>query len=268
MRLTCLLAAALLCVACQRLEEEGPSPTSLGDGGTVGDGDTGMATTFMPIPMETDDGSDDDGGGTQACNPVLQTGCAAGEKCTATSDGNTASFLCVGAEGANLQPLDPCEPDTAGGEDACQAGAVCIGNENDGLCVPLCTADGDCGQGVCGEHPDNAIPYCADDCDPFESLCSGLMQCRRDDERFSCQFPREQDNGGPLAACDPNGDAGCSEGLVCISGALVPGCTEGNCCTAVCDTVDGGCTAPATCTSVFNAPAPGFETIGACFVPS
>ncbi len=267
MRLTSLIAVALLGVGCQRLDEEGPSPTSLGDGGTVGDGDTGMGSTFTPVPGATEDVSDD-GGGTQECDPVLQTGCAAGEKCTAVSDGNVPSFVCVGADGATLQPLDPCEPDMAGGQDACQPGFVCVGNDTGGLCVALCTADANCTGGVCAAHPENRIPHCADDCDPFDSLCSGQLQCRRSDERFSCLFPREQDSGGPLAACDPNGDAGCGEGLVCIAGALVPGCTEGACCTAVCDTVDGGCTAPATCTSVFNSPAPGYETIGACFVPS
>jgi hypothetical protein len=262
-----VVAIPLALLGCQRLDDEAPSPTSLGDGGgTAGDDDGGGdMTTFTPI----DDGAEGTGGGpTNACDPVLQTGCAASERCTAISISGVASFICVDGGGTDLQPFDPCEPHTETGIDACPAGYACVGTGSAGLCVALCSSNGDCDAGVCGEHPETAIPHCADDCSPFDSLCAGVMQCRRGDERFSCQFPREEDVGGPLAACDAADDAGCGEGLICVSGALVPGCSNGSCCTTLCDVTDGGCTAPSTCTAVFGAPAPGFETIGACFVPS
>ena len=42
-----------------------------------------------------------------------------------------------------------------------------------------------------------------------------------------------------------------------------------NCCTALCDLSGADpCIAPATCVQVLMGPAPGFEDIGACFVPA
>ena len=114
-----------------------------------------------------------------------------------------------------------------------------------------------------------SAPYCADDCSPFEALCTSPTQCRRNDERFSCRVPRESDVGGGGSPCEQEDDGGCAGGFVCVAGALVPGCTEGNCCAPLCDleAVDS-CGSPATCNQALSAPAPGFETIGACFVPA
>jgi hypothetical protein len=267
--LTFAFAFALALVGCQRLEEEGPSPTSLGEGGG-GTGNDDGTTTFTPVATGNDDTGEDDGPGpSSSCDPVAQIGCAAGEKCTAITTSQGPAFTCVGAAGSTLQPYDACEASPDTGLDACPVGYVCLGSEVAGTCVPLCNGDPDCDQGVCAEHPDNAIPHCADDCSPFESLCVGILQCRRADERFACQFPGDADVGGPLAPCSLTNDAGCNESLVCITGALVPGCTEASCCTPVCDATDpDACAAPATCSPVFAAPAPGYETIGACFVPS
>jgi hypothetical protein len=88
-------------------------------------------------------------------------------------------------------------------------------------------------------------------------------------DRFVCEFGRNGDTGGQGDPCSITTDDGCAEGFVCLPGELVPGCSEGGCCTNVCDTSSGsGCDSPAICAQIFESPAPGNETIGACFVPA
>ena len=106
-------------------------------------------------------------------------------------------------------------------------------------------------------------------CTPFASPCPTPLACRRNGDRFSCQFLAAGDVGGPGDACGVTDDAGCAPGLVCLPGALVPDCTNDNCCAPVCDTTDADpCIAPASCLPIIESPAPGFDTIGACFVPA
>lgn len=262
--LVCAIAST---AACQRLDDgEALEPTSLGDGGSGGD-DGG---TF--VPADGSAGDETAGGGmmpANACDPVAQSGCASGEKCTVIVQGGEPVFVCVGGGGSDLQPFDPCQAEPTSGLDACPAGTACIGVTTSGVCLPLCDRDADCEAGVCGADPVNELPYCADDCSPFESLCTAPMSCRRNGERFSCEFLEEQDVGGALAACDITSDAGCAAGFACITGSLVPGCENPGCCASLCDLSGADpCVAPATCNSVLEASAPGFESIGACFVPA
>ena len=252
-------------LGCQRLDDGEPlQPTSLGEDGT-GDG----GGTFDPIETGGDDSTGGSAVPTNMCDPALQTGCAAGEKCTAITSSTGPVFTCVGAGGSELQPFDPCQASPETGLDACPAGTACIGTTSSGLCLPLCSSNSDCDGAVCSADPVNELPFCADDCSPFESLCAAPLVCRRNDERFSCGFLREQDVGGEAAPCDTTSDAGCAAGFACITGTLVPGCSSPGCCASLCDL--GGadpCDVPATCNVVIDAPAPGFEEIGACFVPA
>lgn len=257
-----------LAPACQRLDDGEPySPTSLGDEGS-GEGGGG---TFEPALTG---GAEEDSTGGSAipmdmCDPAAQSGCAPGEKCTAIATSAGPVFTCVGAGGSDLEPFDPCQAQPESGLDACPVGTACIGTTSSGVCLPLCTRDADCEGGVCSADPVNDLPFCADDCSPFDSLCATPLACRRNGERFSCGFLREEDVGGEAAPCETSTDAGCAAGFACISGTLVPGCASPGCCAPLCDlSGTDPCSAPATCTSVIDSPAPGFDEIGACFVPA
>lgn len=262
-----LLSVALfsLPLGCQRLpgdeddDDSGPSNPEPTGGGTL-----------LPPPSESE-GADDaeETEGSAFCDPVDQTGCTSGQKCTAILSGGVITYTCAAAPGG-LGPLEACSASPADGVDGCPAGYACLADEAEaGLCAPLCEGNGDCTQALCLPARETDIPYCADDCSPFESPCPAPLQCRRNSDRFSCMFLGLGDVGGAGAECGITNDAGCAPGLVCLPGALIPGCSTDNCCASVCDTSEADpCTTPASCLPIFDGAAPGFESIGACFVPA
>lgn len=248
---------------CQKLPGDAdgggePSTSTAADttGGTFLPGDTG--------------GAEADEGGEIGCDPVAQTGCIDGEKCTVVTVGGTRdTYTCV-ADPEDLDPFAPCTSAPESGLDGCSAGHVCLEDDSDtGVCVPLCLKNADCEDALCVPDLVDDVPYCADQCSPFESLCASPLQCRRASDRFVCKFSGEADVGGQTDPCTMLDDGGCATGLVCVPGALVPDCATDNCCTSLCDlSGPDPCTSPATCSALFGAPAPGFEGIGACFVPA
>jgi hypothetical protein len=258
-----LVSAALAVVACQQLPEsaeDDDGPVTTATDGTTGGG------SFLPISSE----SGDPGGeaGESECDPVAQTGCGADERCTAQKVGASVVYTCVADTGI-FDPFGSCTPALTTGDDGCPAAYACLGTETQGACVPLCLGDGDCSGGVCRPDPFDFVPHCANDCSPFEPSCPSPLQCRRHEDRFACSFAREEDVGVAGDPCMLTDDAGCASGFACIPGELVPGCTETNCCTPLCDL--GGadpCPSPTTCALATESPAPGFEHIGACFVPA
>lgn len=262
----CLALSSLLlltALACQRL----PADDEDDDGGPPPGGDA--STTFLPGDDDEEEAADEESGSTAACDPVAQTGCSEGEKCTAILSGGAVVYACVAAPGG-LDPNQPCSASPSDGIDGCPAGTACLEDEaGSGLCAALCEADTDCDLGQCVGARETNIPYCADDCSPFASACPTPLACRRNGNRFSCLFLGTSDVGGTGTACTPEGDGGCAPGLVCLPGALVPDCTSDNCCTPLCETTEpGACAAPTTCGPILQGAAPGFEEIGACFVPA
>lgn len=272
-RSVCAVTLLLATTACQRIPDEGGPITSAGGGGgdtggTFGPGTFGTADPTNN-PADGSDVGDDEGGGEPPCDPVEQSGCNDAERCTVVgSDDGEPTFGCVSDSGA-LQPFDACTADAAG-QDGCPAGHACVADiAGEGACMPLCATSNDCDLGSCTTSTFGVIPYCADDCSPFEPLCAAPTQCRRNGERFSCRVPQESDVGGAGSPCIQLDDGGCTSGLICVPGALVPDCTEQNCCAPLCDVDElGACASPATCSPALEAPAPGFESIGACFVPA
>jgi hypothetical protein len=256
------LGLALAVSGCQRLAvEDRGDPWQ-----DIPEDDTGVGT-FSP----GDDDDDDDGGGglESGCNPIDQTGCDADQKCTAVLiPGEHDAYACVSDSGL-LEPFSPCTASLHDGLDGCPAGYVCLEGAETGACVPLCLTHGNCDDGLCVYHSVDQIRHCADECSPFSPSCVTPLECRRGSDRFLCKFPTVGDTGTQGDPCDPDEDSGCSAGFACLPGALVPGCTDGNCCTSLCD-LSGPepCTAPSTCHSVLANPAPGFGDIGACFVPT
>jgi len=250
--------------ACQQLpstedDDDGPSAPASTGGGTLlpGNDDTG------------DEMADGDSGGESVCNPVTQIGCPPSEKCTAILSGGEIVYACA-ADSGGLDPNSSCQPSPADGIDGCPTGYACLRDEGgNSLCAALCLADADCTQAQCIPSRELPIPYCADDCSPFEASCPSPLSCRRNGNRFSCQFIGEGDVGPAGSPCAIADDAGCAPGLVCLPGALVPDCVTDNCCTPVCDVTEAmPCSSPAICSELLPGAAPGFEEIGACFVPA
>lgn len=226
----------------------------------------------MPVTGDYDSGSDgavDDGSPTFGCDPVAQTGCDPEEKCTALRHDGQVEYACV-SDPTTLELTSPCTADPAGGVDGCPPGSACLTDEQGvGVCLPLCIDHGDCDDALCLMHPLDFVPYCASHCSPFEVSCPAPLQCRRESDRFTCEFITMSDNGTTGDPCSPFDDGGCAPGFVCIPGALVPTCMTDSCCTSLCDLTDPDpCPSPATCAPALPGPAPGFEEIGACFIPS
>jgi len=264
-RFALLTLVGMFSLGCQRLPDE-DGPITGGGGGTMSGTSNG---TFLPQDETGDDESGLDDGQGMSCDPVEQAGCGAGERCTVvTSVAGEPVYGCV-ADNGTLEPFDPCTAE-GGGVDGCQAGLACVTDvSTDGTCLGLCNDNGDCDLGVCNPSTFGDIPYCADDCSPFEPLCPPPTSCRRNNERFSCRVPQEFDVGAAGAPCEILDDGGCTAGFICVPGALVPDCMDQNCCVPLCELDEvGGCSSPATCNSALLAPAPGFENIGACFVPA
>ena len=267
-----LVSLALLSslpLGCQRLPGDEED-----DGGGDGPPNDTTGGTFLPGNEDTTTNNGDEQpqeteGQSSVCDPVDQTGCVSGQKCTAIVTAEGVEYTCAAAPGG-LGPSEACSASPSDGIDGCPAGYACLADEiGAGLCAPLCESNGDCTQAICTPARESDVPYCADDCTPFSSPCPVPLACRRNGDRFSCLFLAEGDVGGPGDACGVTDDAGCAPGLVCLPGALIPDCTNDNCCATVCDTTDADpCIAPASCLSILESPAPGFETIGACFVPA
>jgi len=259
--------AALLCLllgACQRVplgdlpdEDEETSAESTGDAVTTG-------------PVSGGGG----GGGPQfECEPADEQSCGDGEKCTAVSDGGPQNrFRCV-TDDTTILPGDDCTPAQGTGQDGCSTGHACLMSQPDdiqGRCLPLCHFDEDCEPGACQTSPYTLTTFCAAPCDPLVPACDPGMACRQTVDRFVCGMNIEEtDIGQAGEECDLTSLRGCAENLLCMAYALVPACAYTACCTTVCDLTEGDeqCIAPALCGSPFAAPAPDFETIGACFVP-
>lgn len=255
----------MLLGACQRVP--------LGDGDSASDGDDdsdtepGPPTTGTPEPPPDLDPVYD-------CEPAGLPGCPMGQKCTAVSDGGLQNhFKCVPDDGV-LLPFDPCLPAAASGQDGCGAGTVCLAHTEDdqtaGRCFAICRNDVDCDPGLCTTSPFTGTTYCADSCDPLIGVCPPDLGCRQAKDRFICEMSLEVDMGLTGANCSEFSLRGCADTYVCMPGALIPACGSSSCCTNACelDGPDSQCDSPSLCKPLFAEPAPGFEGIGACFVPA
>jgi hypothetical protein len=269
-RVAAVLASGLASVlaSCQRLPVDYSASGDFASGSS-GSGGTATATS----------GGGGGGGGAPIyeCSPVTQD-CEDGFKCTPILDGpNQTHYVCVPATGT-ANAGDACQPSPATGTDACNPGLVCLADETgSGVCVALCTTDSDCAAGVCLEHPEVRTPYCATYCSPIEQDCWNPLHCRPTIEAFVCHFPAEVDVGGTFDECYPATQHGCAPGLMCVTGALLPGCAHDACCSPACDAglpdADTSCQSQTgsqavVCQPWLPAAAPGFETFGACLMPA
>lgn len=259
-----LLSLPALALACQSTPNDdlGVEVETNGDGD--GDGD--------PSSSGPGDGDPETSGGpTFNCDPSEDMPCPEGQKCTVLFSGGSAIYDCVPDDGA-LLPYELCTPAPTTGQDQCPDNHTCVGPTPDsstGLCLELCTTDNDCDASLCVAPPDYEIPVCAAICDPLAPLCPEQQACQRvRQSNFVCQYPREIDTGTTADPCDIVGDAGCSEGFVCETGGIIPGCVDPSCCTSLCDLSEPNtCEVPMSCGEIPLDPQPGLENVGACYVP-
>lgn len=259
----------MLAGACQRVPfDDGDSAGNdeVGSSESEGESDTEPTTGGPQQPPDFTPVFD--------CEPSGTPACPMGQKCTAVSEGGLQNhFKCVPDDSA-LLPLDPCTPAPESGQDQCGAGTVCLSSTQDdplaGRCFPLCRNDIDCEPGLCSTSPFTGTTFCADSCDPFVGTCPPGLGCRQGKDRFICDMLLDVDIGTEGTNCSEFNGRGCAPTYVCMPGALVPNCGSSNCCTSSCEISegDGQCASPSLCESLFPDPAPGYENIGACFVPA
>jgi hypothetical protein len=127
-------------------------PDAIGDDHRGADAPDGPGTCTAPNQTPVTEGCVS---GSGVCDPVCDTGCCPGFKCSAINrpqNGGTfsADIGCV--------PLDPkselnqsCSPvrrGTLDRSDNCQRGLVCVDIYNGSSCLKLCRDDGDCPTGI------------------------------------------------------------------------------------------------------------------------
>ncbi len=206
------------------------------------------------------------------CDPNQTTSCPEGQKCTVLTQSGAPVYECVPDDGFKL-PFEECEPQPATGQDGCPAGFACLPSSpetpNQGLCLQLCGVDEDCELALCTAGLSSPVRFCAAICDPLAAVCPTPQTCQRVRlNAFACHFPGPSDVGTQADACNPFNDTGCAQGFVCEAGAIIPGCTETSCCTALCDLADADtCESPMICGELPLEPQPGLENVGACYVP-
>ncbi len=190
------------------------------------------------------------------CDPVHQTGCAAGQKCDLGASG---TFECV-PDGtlADFRLCDPVRPN------ACVAGTTCRNTNfaGENRCAPLC----DPGEDTCrvGE-PCNSVRTTSDghqyrmcannnQCNPVLDDCKDTSKaCGWSAFGAFCVVPGSIPDGGSCTTI-----TSCKRGSTCLA---VPG--AGNKCFKVCNPAGGApaCGAGVTC-SAFSTIGP--QAIGAC----
>ncbi len=204
--LSCVVLLSLLGAGCQC----GSNGVQLDDGGSPGDGDSGVNDDggVGDGGLDSDGGPvDPDGGETPGCTRLT---CAQlGFSCGPAGDG------CGGL----LQCGTCSAPQTCGGGGT---SSVCGGTQ---ACVPLDCTSADAG------------------CGPVANGCGGLLQCG------SCQAPKSCGGGGSPNHCGGNSVIAPDGGTACIPRDCASqgvGCgPAGNGCGGTLNC--GGCTAPQTC---------------------
>jgi hypothetical protein len=227
-----------------------------GGGGGSDTPDARVVVTADADPGQPDAAPDvPDAGVSLACNPVAQTGCAAGEKCgylVESDDPFLARTTCL-PDGTVPEGGD-CVRGEAGatGFDDCVAGFHC----RSGICAEICTINPDScpvGAALCQRYnqtfeddPNGNIGVCDPTCDVFDPASCPMGQ--------ACYF--NVFSGGASCA-NIAGDEGqnvacsflnsCSPGLSCVIVDAETLMTELQCAT-MCNLADG--TGPQTCAIV------------------
>ncbi|HVU04056.1 MAG TPA: hypothetical protein VHE30_19990 [Polyangiaceae bacterium] len=148
-----------------------------GAAGSSGELDAGPSDSGLPDSSPTDASS---AGG---CDPVLQTGCGVGERCTWAGTASSGHLVCApDGTRSSGQTCSIATSDAGVGLDDCKAGLACVG----GRCFTLCDADSAaaCSAGsACAEYAGyytggaHRVGVCRPECDPLTQEIEGVPAC-------------------------------------------------------------------------------------------
>jgi hypothetical protein len=253
---------------------------------SVGPSTEGNDSTTSGVP-ETDslsflDGHNDGSAGNE-CDFWLQD-CPRGEKCMPwANDGGSAwnALRCSPIAEDPAAPGEPCLVEGSGvsGIDTCELGAMCWDVDPDtleGTCVAFCVGDEanpmcEDPNSTCSIPSDGVLALCFPRCDPLQQDCTAGNACYPTNDSFQCIPDVSGDMGAAGDACEFINV--CDPGNFCASAELVPDCAGMvGCCTPFCnlDQEPLPCLAGQECVPWYErvmAP-PGFESLGACVLPS
>ena len=287
-----------------------PPDLNSDDASSDTDGATGpgtSSTTSDPTASSTNSTTgcsaficpEDMGPGIGDCD-IWEQDCPEGEKCMPwANDGGGAwnSTRCSEIDSSPQPVGNSCMAEGSGvsGIDNCDIQAMCwdISMESgEGVCVGFCAGTREsptCAESTteCVIANEGALNICLQSCSPLlagadcertGNLCSlnPNPNLAPGDSGFVCVLDASGDGGNEGDPCGAIN--GCSQGLACMNGQGIEGCTAGGCCTPFCDlsspTADTDCQAAMgssaySCTPFFadgQAP-PQHENLGICFIP-
>jgi hypothetical protein len=211
-------------------EAAGGSATQIGSAGANEGGAGGLSAAAGEggAAIAASAGQGGEGGASVAgpCDPVLQTGCAASQRCTWIygADPGVGAVGCVPQ--GTLSVGAACTTPTTGNDD-CKSGSACVG----GTCEPICDPDGV--KGTCpstrycavydGVFADSGATPSAGLCDP---TCDPVTQKRNTDGAAACGSPNPSvptrgcyGTPGGAFTCAPAGTAS-NTSDVAISGTV------------------------------------------------
>ena len=186
MRLLPVICAAVFAAAC--------SSSSVPAGGDAGIGVVSDAALGVDARVT-------------GCDPVTQSGCADGEKCTVVGSGTERVVGCALIAGSR-EPGDSCDTSAGDGDD-CAPGLYCDSSSAPATCVEFCVnepADSCGAQSVCAlgfTVGESDVRICTDVCDPVD------QDCERNE--FGCYPSRS----GPSCAQIGGGSTPVGEGASC-----------------------------------------------------
>jgi hypothetical protein len=283
--------ALAACVGGQALDLDDASADA-----TEGDSATSAGAEDTGEPTDTDEEGRDtgtfvvppDGGGTVSfeCD-VWSQDCPEGHKCMPWDNMGAGSWnatKCTPLAPNPAQVGDECVVEGTGvsGIDDCELAAMCWAVDPEtstGTCVSFCSgteASPSCEDPAttCSITNGGALILCLPGCDPLAQACPEGQACYGAGGSFICApnaAPADGGNyGDPCAFLNV-----CNPGLFCASAAGVPGCqgSEG-CCSEFCSLEGGaeqcqGASGGQSCVAWFEEgqALPGYEDIGACFIP-
>jgi len=209
------------CVACVR-NCTGRTCGPDGCGGTCGSCPTGMECGTV---------------GTCAaapCDPVRQTGCATGQRCTISRTGAPTCTTSVGTTPIGF----PCVID---GDCGRRAFCATIGGSQ--VCRNLCRTDTDCSGGRCAIPIDGTTTFrvCTRTCDPVSgSGCMAGDGCVLFDTGTSAEVTDCLPEGLSTRGTSCSGPDGCRAVLSCVASTCREVCTAGGACSSgTCSRVTG-----------------------------
>lgn len=231
-------------------------------------------------PGTCDDSTGDPEPSAPQCDLFTQD-CPEGEKCLPYASVGPwwDATICTPVVARPSLSGDPCvaEAGVFAGVDDCAEGTMCLHADpanGFGVCVDLCS-DGatpceDPSTTCVVEFGDN-FAACLPVCDPLLQDCGSEQHCAPSGDDWACLSNLPDPGVQQGEPCEVQFE--CGQGLVCLAGTDVPGCTSDGCCAAICDLTDASgdqqcpdAFAGAGCEPWYPeglAPA-GYEDVGAC----